>query len=133
MVFSPAASAHVPVALALVADDDPAIREILREILEHHGYEVIEAGTVRQAIVLFTERSPDLLMTDWDFKDGYYGKDLIEALDVPIRERRLRVVAHHGNDHADADPFCRARGIPSVHKPARIAEIMGSIQAVMAS
>jgi PAS domain S-box-containing protein len=53
-----------PAARILVADDDPAIRRLLRQVLEQGGYEVTEAADGKQALQQALARHVDLLITD---------------------------------------------------------------------
>ena len=48
----------------LVAEDNPANMELLREVLESHGYEVIEAVNGREALSQADKFSPDLMLMD---------------------------------------------------------------------
>ena len=51
----------------LVADDDAAIRSVLREFLEDEGYEIEEAGNGADVLTTLTERDcagPDLVLMD---------------------------------------------------------------------
>jgi CheY-like chemotaxis protein len=50
--------------LVLVVDDSAAMRELLREVLESRGHEVITAGSSGRALTLMTRRVPDLVITD---------------------------------------------------------------------
>jgi CheY-like chemotaxis protein len=51
-------------ALIMVVDDDPHIQLALRQIVESAGHRVIEAGNGQDAIDLFGEFHPDLVITD---------------------------------------------------------------------
>ncbi len=48
----------------LIADDDDALRMLIRACLEAHGYEVIEAENGAQAVELFSEHEPALVLMD---------------------------------------------------------------------
>ncbi len=48
----------------LIADDDPDIRIFLKTSLEEHGFSVVEAENGREALRLFNEESPALLILD---------------------------------------------------------------------
>jgi two-component system OmpR family response regulator len=50
--------------LILIADDDPTMREVVRFALEKEGYPTLVATDGRQALALFTERRPALLILD---------------------------------------------------------------------
>lgn len=46
--------------LILVADDDPAFREVLRAILYDHGYRVLAAGDGAEAVALFADHHAEI-------------------------------------------------------------------------
>ena len=48
----------------LVAEDDAPSRELVREILESEGYEVIEAADGGEALAKIKETRPDLVILD---------------------------------------------------------------------
>ncbi|HJT90042.1 MAG TPA: response regulator [Bryobacteraceae bacterium] len=50
--------------MVLIVDDERAIREFVRGVLEREGYEVIEAGGSAEALGILAEKSADLLLTD---------------------------------------------------------------------
>ncbi len=48
----------------LVVDDDPGIRDVLREFLERHGYAVETAGNGREMDAALKAHAPDVLVLD---------------------------------------------------------------------
>ena len=48
----------------LVAEDNPANRELIREILELQGHEVLEAKNGLEALEQIEEKLPDLVLMD---------------------------------------------------------------------
>lgn len=64
----------------LVIDDDEQIRWMLRQMLEHEGYEVVDAPDGKVAMILQQEEPADLIITDLLMPE----KDGIET----IREMR---------------------------------------------
>ncbi|MDH3231280.1 MAG: response regulator [Alphaproteobacteria bacterium] len=54
----------VPSGLILIADDDPEFVEGIRSLLALHGYDVLVAGTGREAVDRVLESSPDVLLLD---------------------------------------------------------------------
>ncbi len=48
----------------LVADDDPTIRLTVRQVLERDGHKVIEALDGQQALTLYQQHRPDLVLLD---------------------------------------------------------------------
>jgi diguanylate cyclase (GGDEF)-like protein len=63
----------VPKARILIAEDEPALRDVLRMQLELEDYEVIEAHDGRQALERASEALPDVVLLDvmMPFMDGY--------------------------------------------------------------
>lgn len=57
----------------LVAEDNPANRELIREILEAHGYQVVEALDGEEALRKVEETQPNLVLLDIQMPklDGY--------------------------------------------------------------
>lgn len=51
-------------ATILVIDDEPAIVDILRSILEEEGYKVITASNGRQGLELISASRPDVVVCD---------------------------------------------------------------------
>jgi len=57
----------------LVAEDNPTNRELIREILESHGYEVVEASDGKDALEKAESAKPNLILLDISMPklDGY--------------------------------------------------------------
>jgi DNA-binding response OmpR family regulator len=67
----------------LVVDDEPHLRNGLRRILSEEGYEVMSAPDGETALVLATEKKPDIVLLDI-MMPGMNGREVC---------RRLREVA----------------------------------------
>src|SRR5262245_33071929 len=63
----------------LVVDDEVEIRRALRSTLKAHGFEVVEAGSAREASQHATAYNPDLLLIDLGLPDRD-GLELIREL-----------------------------------------------------
>jgi adenylate cyclase len=50
--------------LVLIVDDDEGNRTLLRDPLETHGYEIIEAENGEQALLKVAQRTPDVILLD---------------------------------------------------------------------
>src|SRR4051812_50003924 len=76
-----------PLTCALVVDDHPDLRALLRILLERAGHRVVEAADGREAIrALFQER-PDVVLLDVDMPglDAWAALERIrEASEVPV-------------------------------------------------
>lgn len=65
--------------LALVLEDEREIRQFVRHSLESEGWQVVDAGTVKQGLVEAGTRRPDLIIADLGLPDGD-GVDFIRQV-----------------------------------------------------
>ena len=70
----------------LVADDEPAIVEMIRDILEEYGFRVVTAANGSEALRLVEEEEPEVVLLDMNMP-VLDGEGFVNA----IRERGLRV------------------------------------------
>lgn len=66
-------------ALVLVVEDEPQMRKFIRASLSSHGYRVMEAERVSEAVMLVTTHNPDIVLLDLGLPDGD-GIDLTRQL-----------------------------------------------------
>ena len=60
----------MPSPTAIVIEDEPQIRRFVRGALEAEGWQVHEAGTLREGLAAAGTRQPDLLVLDLGLPDG---------------------------------------------------------------
>ena len=75
--MNPKNSKAAPV--ALVIDDEPQIRRLLRVTLEANGYRVFDAATGQEGIVQAAQRQPDVVLLDLGLPD-LPGVELLKRL-----------------------------------------------------
>lgn len=63
----------------LIVDDEKLIRWSLRQELNKGGFEILEAETVKEGIILLRDHEPDLMILDQILPDGT-GIDLLQHL-----------------------------------------------------
>ena len=97
----------------LVADDDPATRQLLRRILGEYGYEVLSAENGQQAWDTYRARRVSLVITDWEMP-GLNGIELCSRIrqdDTVGYTYIIFLTSHRSRDHvieglsAGADDF----------------------------
>jgi len=77
----------------VIADDDPGIRKLLRDVLQTSGYHVLEAVNGKQAVDHIRREHVDLLVTDLVMPD----QEGIETIgEVRARFPSLRIMAMSG-------------------------------------
>jgi CheY-like chemotaxis protein len=70
----------------LVADDEPAIVEMIRDILEEYGFRVATAANGSEALRLVEEAEPEVVLLDMNMP-VLHGEGFVAA----VRERGLRI------------------------------------------
>jgi signal transduction histidine kinase/CheY-like chemotaxis protein len=114
----------------LLVEDEQAVRELVRIILERAGHRVIEAATPEEAIERFnTLESVDLLLTDV-VMPAMSGFDLFHAL--VERQPSLRVLFISGyTDYATFEPTIAHKGGAFLEKPFSAEALIGKVREVL--
>ena len=79
----------------LVVDDESAIRDSLRMILEYEGYEVLTAATGEEGIAQTEREAPDLVFLDVKMP-GMDGLEVLQRLRHVVEVTPIVVVSGHG-------------------------------------
>jgi PAS domain S-box-containing protein len=124
---SPATSART----VLLVEDEQAVRELVRIILERAGHRVVEASTPQAAIAEFeTMRSVDMLLTDVVMPE-MSGFDLFHTL--VERQPSLRVLFISGyTDYALFEPTIADKGAAFLEKPFSAEALISKVRDVLA-
>ena len=112
----------------LIADDDLAVRTILRAVLQREGYEVVEAANGREALEALHQARPALVMLDVEMPemDGWEALERIrESTDVPV----MMLSAHAGEAHTVRG--LRAGADDYVAKPFTKNELLARVDALL--
>jgi len=84
---------------ALVIDDEPDIRELLKLTLDRMDVDTITAENLTKARALLAEQHYDLCLTDMRLPDGN-GIDLVEHIQKNYPDTPVAVITAHGNMEA---------------------------------
>jgi two-component system nitrogen regulation response regulator NtrX len=79
----------------LVVDDEPAIRETMRMILEYDGYDVLLAGSGAEALATTERESPDLVFLDIKMP-GLDGLEVLGKIRTANEMLPVVIVSAHG-------------------------------------
>jgi CheY-like chemotaxis protein len=125
----PSLAAGARAASVLVIDDDEAVLELAREVLERAGHRVLTASTARAGIALFRERSAEVDAVVLDL--ALPGSPALAALRA-IRPE-VPIVVASGYDRASADSrLGDATPVGFLHKPYEPSELLGLVRAALA-
>ncbi len=108
----------------LVADDDPAVRQVMREILESGGYDTVGASNGADAVAIFAEEhaSIDLVILDLSMP-VLGGREAVPALRAIAEDVPLILMS----GYSDADMFeaiDSGEVDGSLHKPAKLQVVL---------
>jgi two-component system nitrogen regulation response regulator NtrX len=79
----------------LVVDDEPAIRDTMRMILEYDGYEVVLAGSGQEGLTVVERENPDLVFLDIKMP-GLDGLEVLSRLRGTNEALPVVIVSAHG-------------------------------------
>jgi two-component system KDP operon response regulator KdpE len=113
----------------LVIDDEPPIRKLLRLGLSAQGYEIVEAGSGKGALELFSQHIPDIVILDLGLPD-MQGHELLRTLrvrndSVPI------VVLSSRNDEVGKVQALDSGADDYVTKPFGMDELLARMRAAL--
>ena len=114
-------------ARVLVVDDDPTMRRVAVATLEGDGYQVDEAGNIRQALERIEAGRPDLILLDIMLPDGS-GIRLCRALWAKIGRRTPILMMTALQDTKRHLSGFRAGAGALLVKPFSRAEILDSVR-----
>ncbi len=102
LVLAPPPTVHG--ARVVLADDDPAVRQVVGELLRESGASVVEAGDGEAALAAVARQRPDLLILDLRMpkRDGL---DVLRTLRAAPATRDLPVLLLTVNEDATRDSF----------------------------
>lgn len=118
-----------PVATILVVDDEPAIRTLLRQVLEGAGYNVLEAEDGEKAIALATAET-DLVITDLVMPD----REGLETIRLLRKQKPdLKIIAMSGAFHGEFLEVAEKLGaVATLAKPIRPNDLLKTVREVTA-
>lgn len=116
----------------LVVDDDDLIRDLIYEILEPNGFQVILADNGNKALAILDSEEVDLIITDIIMPD----KEGIETIiDIKKKLPKAKIIAMSGGGQLDANSYlniAKRLGVKAtISKPFDPAKLLQTIQQVL--
>jgi len=86
----------------MIVEDHPTMREAMRMVLEHEGFDIRESGDGQAALAMVRERPPDLLFLDLNIP-GTSGAEVLRVLksDPDTADVRVIIVTATGEEGRD--------------------------------
>ncbi len=113
--------------LIMVVDDEPDIRELVREILEDEGYAVVVAEDAKSARDLISERLPDLVLLDIWMPEQDGVSLLKEWRDQGKLNFPVVMISGHGTVETAVEAT-RLGAVDFIEKPLSLARLLLSVE-----
>jgi len=112
----------------LVVDDEPALRELARQILTHFGYTVVTASSGEVALKVLASETIDLMLSDviMPNMDGYQLSRLVSKQYPSVKIQLAS--GFSDNRHTDSDLHLKQN---MLHKPYSSKELLTSIRLLL--
>ena len=111
----------------LIIEDDPGVRDLLRELLVRDGHEVVEAADGRAGIRLYREQGADLAITDIVMPEQE-GLETIRQLRAEFPD--VKIIAISGELMDDFDPLAVAKKLGALRTFAKPFDLNGFLSEV---
>jgi two-component system CheB/CheR fusion protein len=111
----------------LLVDDEPAVVDATRMVLELEGFDVLTAASGGEAVTRITEmgEAPDLLITDYHLRDQETGLNVIDAVRGQLRSS-IPVIVISG-DTSDRVVIAGLEDTTVLTKPVDVDELLVEI------
>ena len=118
--------------LVLVVEDRPTDRELLVDLLDNSGYELLESETAEEAVRLALEWKPDLVIADMLVPE-MDGLDLARAVRANPAIAQTPIMLYTAADELwELERLAHAAGVSLVlRKPADPREVLSAVESLV--
>ena len=113
----------------LVVEDETPLRNLVRSILERHGYRILEAASGVEALQVWRQhgQSIDVLLTDMVMPDGLTGHELAQRVRAERPDLKLIYSSGYSHEVLGQDVILR-EGINFLPKPYAPRELLQTVR-----
>lgn len=113
----------------LCVDDDPDFLDVLQMILESNGYVMVQAASAEEALRVFRQTDPDLLLVDLMMEEVDAGTSLVRELKAMGNQAPIYMLSSVG-DSLSMSTDCNELGLAGVfQKPVDSASLLTTLRA----
>ena len=114
-------------------EDNEQNLELVRDLLQYHGYETVEARNVAEGLALAAERRPELILMDIGLPDAD-GVSALDRLRADVRTASIVVVAVTAFAMTDDRQRLLGAGFDGyLEKPIDVRAFPGQVRALLQS
>ena len=123
---------HKP--LIVVVDDDPALQQVVHDLLEDEGYETLPWAQGAGAYELIREAHPALVILDLWLEHPSAGGMVLALLELDEATSRIPVIVCSGYMQLfrDQQSLLRGKGYVLLEKPFAVETLLAHVQALLA-
>lgn len=89
----------------LIVEDEERLRRVVARGLQLHGFQVVEAASVAEALVRYADAAPDVVVLDINLPDGS-AWDILRGIPADLQPRvRAIVISASPLNRAEARAF----------------------------
>jgi CheY-like chemotaxis protein len=114
----------------LVVDDEPAVRDLVKEVLESGGYEVLTAGNGREAMKCLRRNIVDLVITDLVMPEQE-GIETIRA--IRRGQPGMKILAMSGSAAPHLSTARKLGAQDSIQKPFSLESLLAKVEQLLAA
>ncbi|KKL79276.1 hypothetical protein LCGC14_2016460 [marine sediment metagenome] len=113
----------------LCVDDDPDFLDVLQMILESNGYVMVQAASAEEALKVFRQTDPDVLLVDLMMEEVDAGTSLVRELKAMGNQAPIYMLSSVGDSLA-VSTDCSELGLAGVfQKPVDSAALLTILRA----
>ena len=118
--------------LVLIVEDNEKNRKLVRDVLQFHGYQILETETAEEGIKLARERHPDLILMDFHLP-GMNGIEALGHLRADASTKDIPVIAVTASAMTEDRKRIIAAGFDSLQtKPIHVKEFVQVVRETLA-
>jgi CheY-like chemotaxis protein len=119
--------------LAVIVDDERAVVEGMRQLMQQWGFKVVSGASAEDAIgeLANCTQRPDILICDYRLRGGETGVNAIHSLQAAVR-REVPAIIISGDTAPERLREADASGYHLLHKPVRPAKLRALLAFVLA-
>ena len=118
--------------LVLIVEDNEKNRKLARDVLQFHGYQILETETAEEGIKLARERHPDLILMDFHLP-GMNGIEALGHLRADASTKDIPVIAVTASAMTEDRKRIIAAGFDSLQtKPIHVKEFVRVVRETLA-
>jgi CheY-like chemotaxis protein len=120
--------------LIVVVDDDPALQQVVQDLLEDEGYEILLWSRGAGAHELIREAQPALVILDLWLEHPSAGGMVLALLELDEATKHIPVIVCSGYMQLfrDQQSLLRGKGYVLLEKPFAVEALLAHVQALLA-